>query len=121
MFLNKKKYLFLNNFSKMYKALPFTIFQICLTSPSTSTKSYFPTFFLSQMLLKLNVFKILRYLTKYCNFRTNIAILNPYFGKVRKLQGLSTCFKCFTRKYVLGWADSAPPPRWNRVKEKNFF
>ena len=27
------------------------------------------------------------------------------------------CFKRLTTKYVVGGADSAPPPGWNRVKE----
>ena len=33
-----------------------------------------------------------------------------YFGKFKNLQNLSMCFKCFTRKYVVGGADCAPPP-----------
>ena len=44
------------------------------------------------------------------------SIINPYLGKVKKLQGLSMCFKRFTAKYVVGGADSSPPG-WNKVKQ----
>ena len=35
--------------------------------------------------------------------------LKSIFRKVKKLQGLSICFKRFTAKFVVGGADSSPP------------